>query len=137
MKLRGVLAVAAALMLAAPAAAGGGEDPRLADAESWAFAIGGGQLAGDRETVGDRLGPFDLVVVDGELAPTAEVAELHERGATVLAYLSVGTIEKWRGWFDRVKRFASSRGRHGGTSGSPTSPNPACAGSSPGESPRA
>ena len=105
MKLRGVLAVAAALMLAAPAAAGGGEDPRLADAESWAFAIGGGQLAGDRETVGDRLGPFDLVVVDGELARTAEVAELHERGATVLAYLSVGTIEKWRGWFDRVKHF--------------------------------
>ena len=87
------------------ATAGGLDDPRFADATSWAFAIGGGQLAGDREAVGDRLGPFDLVVVDGELARAGEVAELHERGATVLAYLSVGTIEKWRGWFDRIKRF--------------------------------
>ena len=23
----------------------------------------------------------------------------------MLAYLSVGTIEKWRGWFDRIKSF--------------------------------
>jgi endo-alpha-1,4-polygalactosaminidase (GH114 family) len=87
------------------AAAGGLDDPRLADAESWAFAIGGGMLGGDREKVGDRLGDFDLVVVDGELATAGEVEELQDRGAAVLGYMSVGTIEKWRGWFDRVKRF--------------------------------
>ncbi len=92
-------------LAAGQATAGGLDDPRLADAGSWAFAIGGGQLAGDREAVGDRLGPFDLVVVDGELARSSEVAELHERGATVLGYMSVGTIERWRGWYKRVKRF--------------------------------
>ena len=74
-------------------------------AASWAFAIGDGNLAGGPDAVGDRLERFDLVVVDGEEASAAEVAELRDRGVTVLAYLSVGTIEKWRGWFDRVKRF--------------------------------
>jgi endo-alpha-1,4-polygalactosaminidase (GH114 family) len=107
MPLRRTLAAAATitLVVAAPAAAGGRDDPRLTNAESWAFAIGGGQLAGDPEAVGERLGPFDLVVADGELARAGEVAELHERGATVLGYMSVGTIERWRGWYDRVKRF--------------------------------
>jgi endo-alpha-1,4-polygalactosaminidase (GH114 family) len=62
-------------------------------------------LGGDQEKVGDRLGEFDLVVVDGELATAGEVEELQERGVAVLGYMSVGTIEKWRGWFDRVKRF--------------------------------
>jgi uncharacterized protein (TIGR01370 family) len=87
------------------ATAGGIDDPRLAGAESWAFAIGDGNLAGGRQAVGDRLGRFDALVVDGEEATPGEIDELHERGATVLAYLSVGTIEKWRGWFDRVRRF--------------------------------
>ena len=73
-------------------------------AASWAFAIGNGNLAGGPEAVGDRLGNFDVVVVDGEEATAAEVAELHDRDVTVLAYLSVGTIERWRGWYDRVKR---------------------------------
>ena len=93
---------AVCLLCVAPtsAAAGGLDDPRLVGAESWAFAIGRGMLGGDREAVGDRLGDFDLVVVDGELARAAEVDELQDRGAAVLAYLSVGTIEKWRGWFD-------------------------------------
>jgi uncharacterized protein (TIGR01370 family) len=106
-KLAAAIAIAScALGLAAgPASASGLDDPRLAAAESWAFAIGGGMLAGEREAVGDRLGAFDLVVVDGELARPGEVDELQDRGAAVLAYLSVGTIEKWRGWFDRVRRF--------------------------------
>jgi uncharacterized protein (TIGR01370 family) len=102
-------AIATALVVpalaAGPAVAGGRDDPRLVDAESWAFAIGNGQLGGDRQAVGDRLGGFDLVVVDGELTTEGEIAELHERGAAVLGYMSVGTIEKWRGWYDRVKRF--------------------------------
>ncbi len=73
-------------------------------AATFAFAIGDGNLNGGREAVGDRLERFDLVVVDGEEARSGEVDELHERGATVLAYLSVGTIEKWRGWYPRVRR---------------------------------
>jgi uncharacterized protein (TIGR01370 family) len=102
----GIAAGLCAFALAAGTAqAGGIDDPRLADAESWAFAIGGGMLGGDREAVGDRLGEFDLVVIDGELARPGEVEELKSRGAAVLGYMSAGTIEKWRGWFDRVKRF--------------------------------
>jgi uncharacterized protein (TIGR01370 family) len=72
---------------------------------SFAFAIGNGMLAGGATQVADRLGAFDLVVVDGELATADEVAALRARGATVLAYLSVGTIEKWRSWFPRLRRF--------------------------------
>jgi endo-alpha-1,4-polygalactosaminidase (GH114 family) len=90
---------------AGQAAAGGLDDPRLVDAESWAFGIGNGNLAGGPGAVGDRLERFDVVVIDGEDATPAEVAELHGRDVAVLAYLSVGTIEKWRGWFHRVKRF--------------------------------
>ena len=62
-------------------------------------------LAGGPEQVADRLGGFNLVVVDGELASAAEVAALRSGGATVLAYLSAGTIEKWRFWYPRLKRF--------------------------------
>ena len=75
------------------------------DADSWAFAIGNGHLNGDARAVGERLGEFDAVVIDGEEARAADVTALHGRGATVLGYLSVGTIEKWRGWYERVKRF--------------------------------
>ena len=98
------MAIVAAFPPAA-ALAGGADDPRLTGAESFAFAIGNGMLAGDAAQVANRLGGFDLVVVDGEEATAAEVAALHGKGAVVLAYLSVGTIEKWRSWFDRVKRF--------------------------------
>jgi len=104
-RVAGLVVMLGGLALAPPILAGAPDDPRLADAESWAFAIGGGHLVGDREAVGDRLGPFDLVVVDGEAVKPGEVAELQERGTAVLAYLTVGTIEKWRGWYDRVKRF--------------------------------
>jgi uncharacterized protein (TIGR01370 family) len=62
-------------------------------------------LAGGPVKIADRLGRFDLVVVDGELATSTEVAALRARGATVLAYLSVGTVEKWRSWYREVKRF--------------------------------
>jgi uncharacterized protein (TIGR01370 family) len=101
-------------MLASVAAAGGGALALAAgDAErgtaptprSFAFAIGNGMLAGGAPEVSARLGDFDLVVVDGELARAEEVAALRGRGATVLAYLSVGTIEEWRSWYPRLKRF--------------------------------
>ena len=34
-----------------------------------------------------------------------EVAALRDGGTTVLGYLSVGTIEKWRAWYPRLKRY--------------------------------
>ena len=102
-----ILALLAALALgvAPQAGAGGpGHQPR-ASAESFAFGIGNGMLDGNAAEVADRLGAYDLVVVDGEEASAAEVTALRGEGATVLAYLSVGTIEKWRGWFDDVKQY--------------------------------
>ncbi len=75
------------------------------DATSFAFAIGNGNLSGGPEDVAARLGAYDLVVVDGELATPEEVAALRAQGTTVLGYLSVGTIEKWRGWYPRMKAY--------------------------------
>ena len=90
-----------ALLLAAGPAEGA--DPH--DATSFAFAIGNGNLAGGPEEVAARLGPYDLVVVDGEYASAEEVAAVRAQGTTVLGYLSVGTIEKWRSWYPRVKAY--------------------------------
>ncbi len=52
-----------------------------------------------------RLGRRDLVVVDGEAASPAVVARLHARGALVLGYLSVGSVESWRSWFPLLKPY--------------------------------
>lgn len=89
-----------ALAVGAPSAAA-----RELPATSFAFAIGNGNLSGGPAEVAARLGGFDLVVVDGELATADEVAALRADGTTVLAYLSVGTIEKWRSWFAELKRY--------------------------------
>lgn len=78
---------------------------RTLPARSFAFAIGNGNLSGGPADVAARLGVYDLVVVDGELATAEEVAALRAQQTTVLAYLSVGTIEKWRSWFDEIKRY--------------------------------
>lgn len=91
-----------ALLALAVSPAEAGERPAPA---SWAFAIGDGQLRGGPRDVAARLGRFDLVVVDGEEARRAEVAALHGRGTVALAYLSVGTIERWRRWYRRLERF--------------------------------
>lgn len=77
----------------------------LGKAKSFAFAIGDGNLAGGPARVADRLGRFDLVVVDGEGASAADVRALRRRGTTVLGYLSVGTIEGYRSWYPRIKRY--------------------------------
>ena len=90
----------AAASPAPQAGAGGSGDPLLADAESFAFGIGNGMIEGNAAEVADRLGDYDVVVVDGEEASAAKVSALKAEGAIVLAYLSVGTIEKWRGWYD-------------------------------------
>lgn len=98
----GALALAAVASTLAGAPASAGPQPGPA---SFAFAIGDGQLAGGPQQVHDRLGAFDLVVVDGELARADEVAALRRAGSTVLAYLSVGTIERWRSWYAELKPF--------------------------------
>lgn len=99
--MRGVLlTVALAFILLALPATAGADEPG-----SWAFAIGNGNLAGDATAVAQRLEAFDLVVVDGEEATRTEVAALQANGTTVLGYLSVGTIEKWRSWYKRLKPF--------------------------------
>jgi uncharacterized protein (TIGR01370 family) len=103
---RGAIAAGLALLAAAVAlpsderAAAGTPAP-----SSWAFAIGNGQLKGSAEEVGARLGEFDLVVIDGQEAKPAELDALRSRGVTTLGYLSVGTIEKWRPWYRKLKRF--------------------------------
>jgi uncharacterized protein (TIGR01370 family) len=92
----------AATASAAPPPAATETEPEPA---SFAFAIGNGMLTGGPEQVSGRLGGFGLVAVDGELATAAEVAALRARGTVVLGYLSVGTIEKWRSWYRRLKPY--------------------------------
>ena len=74
-------------------------------ASTFAFGIGNGMLDALAAATADRLGPFDLVVVDGQEVTAADVAALHERGTTVLAYLSAGTIESYRPWYAKLKPY--------------------------------
>ena len=98
-----ILALLAVLVLslAGDDSRGGGDG----GPESFAFAIGNGNLSGGPAEVAERLGAFDLIVVDGELARADEVAALRDGDSIVLAYLSVGTIERWRSWYPRLKRY--------------------------------
>jgi uncharacterized protein (TIGR01370 family) len=74
---------------------------RLRSAETWAFAIG----TGARAKVLERPGAYDLVVVDGEEVSARQVRLLRSRGALVLGYLSVGTIERWRWWYSAASPY--------------------------------
>lgn len=58
-------------------------------------------LGVDADDPGERvpLAGYDLVVVDGAQTSAAAVRALQDEGATVLAYLSVGTVEPGRPWF--------------------------------------
>jgi endo-alpha-1,4-polygalactosaminidase (GH114 family) len=93
--------VALALLLPA-AAAGAPGDARLAGVEDFAFALGR-DLGTEAEVA--RLAPYDLVVVDGESARPARIAQLRAGGSVVLGYLSVGTIEPYRSWYRLLRRF--------------------------------
>ena len=95
----------ALLVFAPQAGAGGTGNPMLTDAESFAFGIGNGMIEGNAGDVAERLGDYDVVVVDGEEASAAKVSALKAEGSVVLAYLSVGTIEKWRGWYNDLKTY--------------------------------
>ena len=66
------------------------------------FAFGLGVDPLDHAAI-ERLGRYDLVAVDGS-ATNAQVAALHRRGALVLGYLSVGTVEPYRAWYATAKR---------------------------------
>jgi endo-alpha-1,4-polygalactosaminidase (GH114 family) len=100
-----VLVVALALGVSSSAgfAASSSRGTRLAGARSFAFAIGDGTLRGD---LSRRYAGFDLVVVDGESAGAREVAAIKRAsGGLVLAYLDVGTIESYRGWYNAAKPY--------------------------------
>ncbi len=47
----------------------------------------------------DELAKFDLAIVQPETLTTDELAELHEQGTLVIAYLSIGEAEPYRAWF--------------------------------------
>src|SRR3954452_18406125 len=96
-----VASLAIGLAPAAPAHAAP-TDPRLAGVQDWAFGLG---VGADDPAVLDSLSRYDLVVVDGEQTSSASVARLHQAGAVVLGYLSVGTIEPFRSWYRKLKPF--------------------------------
>jgi hypothetical protein len=75
---------------------------RLRAARSFALAIGDGDLSGD---LAARYRGYDLVVVDGQEASSAQVASLRQGGRIVLAYLDVGTIEPGRPWFAQARPY--------------------------------
>lgn len=70
--------------------------PELAEVRSYALALGVDPL--DDDAV-DRLGAYDLVVVDGGSTDPEQVDALQQRGSLVLGYLSAGTIEPYRPWY--------------------------------------
>ncbi len=72
---------------------------RLRAARSFSFALGA-QLTPQNVA---RLSHRDLVVVDGEEATPAQIQRLRARGAVVLGYLSVGSVESWRSWFGLLR----------------------------------
>ena len=100
-----MLACLPALLFAAcgQSASAEGVDPRLAEVESWAFAIGSDDVSAEIES--GALDPFDLVVIDGQYSHTRDVRKLREKGKLVLAYLAVGTIERDRFWYQQAKPY--------------------------------
>jgi hypothetical protein len=87
----------------AGSAAKSSRETRLTAARSFAFAIGDGALEGN---LSRRYRRFDLVVLDGESASAGKVAAIRRAsGGLVLAYLDVGTIESYRGWYNAAKPY--------------------------------
>lgn len=67
---------------------------------SFALALG---IDADDPDARAPLDGYDLVVVDGGETSAETVAALQDQGATVLAYLSVGTVEPGRDWFTEAQ----------------------------------
>lgn len=104
-RLAAVLTVCALLVGACGSANSGDAAPPatpapLDDVASFALALGVDPLD---EAAIERLGAYDLVVVDGGSTTPEQVAALHANGTKVLGYLSVGTVEPYRPWFDDAK----------------------------------
>jgi len=98
-----IVALALAVSIETGSAAKSSRETRLVGARSFAFAIGDGTLRGN---LSRRYARFDLVVVDGESATARQVAAIRRAsGGLVLAYLDVGTIENYRGWYKAAKPF--------------------------------
>jgi len=97
-----VVVLAMTVLLAGAASTGAGVDGRP---KSFALAIGNGNLKGGPAEVAERLGDYDLVVIDGEQATPEDIAAMRAAQTHVFAYLSVGTIERWRSWYPRLKPF--------------------------------
>lgn len=95
-------ALVLALLALPPAAAAAPAHPLLTDAATFALAIGDGAQAPAAQA---RLAAHDVVVLDGELATARQVAALRARGVVVLAYLSIGTIERYRSWYPAVRAY--------------------------------
>lgn len=78
-------------------------EQNLTEAKSFAFPLGyeRQQISAELE----KLKRYDLLVLDGEEARKAQVAALRTSDTIVLAYLSVGTIEKGRRWYRKLKPF--------------------------------
>jgi cysteinyl-tRNA synthetase len=73
--------------------------PLLDGARSFALALGADPSEVDVQLA---LAQHDLVVVDGATDP-ADIAALQGDGAVVLTYLSVGTVEPYRPWFEQAR----------------------------------
>jgi uncharacterized protein (TIGR01370 family) len=75
---------------------------RLASVQDYAFALGEGWLKGDLA----RHAAYDLMVVDGPDTRRDQVLALQGGGRTVvLAYVSVGTIERYRWWYRAARPY--------------------------------
>jgi len=74
--------------------------PLLRTIETFALGLG---VDADDPGAQLRLAQHDLIVVDGQSTSAPAVAALRADGAIVLAYLSVGTIEPYRPWFDEAR----------------------------------
>ncbi len=101
-----------AALVAALAAVGGGASAaargdalgqQLRRARTFALALGVDLRA---PVAVAKLSRYELVVVDGVDAPRAAIRRLRQRGAVVLGYLSVGSIERGRFWTKRALPYA-------------------------------
>ena len=70
--------------------------------ETFAFALGGGASRGDLR---QRFAGYDLVVVEPDETSKRRVTELQRQGKVVLAYLSIGTIERYRFWYRAASKY--------------------------------
>ena len=77
------------------------QDNKLDSVKSFAFALG---VPLTQENV-HHLKSYDIVILDGENTTQEVITELREANVIVLAYLSVGTIERGRSWFRAARRY--------------------------------